>query len=471
MRKSLLGTGVVAFCIWSLAVHGDETCLSPFMAKITGQEQFVYIWTLGMEGVGDESDKLVTVDVDPNSSTYGTVVHTVSVGGRHEAHHMDFTDDRFFLWAAGLDTNQIFIFDVHTDPGKPRIVKTITDFRKATGGLVGPHTPYALPGRMLVTALSNDQDFGGRTGIAEYTNDGKYVATHWNPVDGNLRGAVKSGQFADGFGYDVKAVPHKNVLISSSFTGWNNYMMDLGKLLEDENAMKQFGNTVVIWNLHTRQPKKILDVPGAPLELRCSWGPGTYCFTTTALTARIWLIYEDEQGEWQAKAVGTVGNPDEVPLPVDIKLTSDSRILWVNTFNEGMSRAYDVSDPFNPKEIYAHKHGKDGDQINMHSLSWDGTRVYVTTSLLSMWDKRNAGQYLKGYGWDGKQLSHRFTVDFIKEGLGRPHQPRFGARQLYDVAASKDQRDGTSGKETAVAARPSASVAALAQGGGSPEPQ
>ena len=24
----------------------DETCLSPYMAKITGQEDFVYVWTL-----------------------------------------------------------------------------------------------------------------------------------------------------------------------------------------------------------------------------------------------------------------------------------------------------------------------------------------------------------------------------------------------------------------------------------------
>ena len=33
--------------------HADETCMSPYMAKIVGQEDFVYIWTLGLEGVGD----------------------------------------------------------------------------------------------------------------------------------------------------------------------------------------------------------------------------------------------------------------------------------------------------------------------------------------------------------------------------------------------------------------------------------
>jgi methanethiol oxidase len=59
----------------------------PYMAKITGQEDFLYVWTLGEEGVGDESDKLVTVDVRPGSKTYGKVIHSLSVGGRHEAHH------------------------------------------------------------------------------------------------------------------------------------------------------------------------------------------------------------------------------------------------------------------------------------------------------------------------------------------------------------------------------------------------
>ena len=71
----------------SITASADETCMSPYMAKIVGQEDFVYVWTLGMEGLGDEQDKLVTVDVNPQSENYGKVVHTLSVGGRNEAHH------------------------------------------------------------------------------------------------------------------------------------------------------------------------------------------------------------------------------------------------------------------------------------------------------------------------------------------------------------------------------------------------
>src|SRR5512138_2592358 len=143
----------------------DETCNSPYMANlIKGQEDFVYVWTLGVEGLGDGQDKLVTVDVNPASKTYGKVVSSVSVGERGEAHHMGFTDDRRHLWAGGLASNNIFVFDVASDPAKPKLVKTISSLGEKSGWL-GPHTFYAMPGRMLVGNLSNVKDKGGVTGM------------------------------------------------------------------------------------------------------------------------------------------------------------------------------------------------------------------------------------------------------------------------------------------------------------------
>ncbi|MGJ0515969.1 MAG: selenium-binding protein SBP56-related protein [Methylomicrobium sp.] len=417
----------------SRSALADETCQSPYMAKIVGQEDFVYVWTLGAEGVGDEQDKLVTVDVNPKSPNYGKVVSTLSVGGRNEAHHSGFTDDRQFLWAASLDTSKMFIFDVHTDPAKPKLVKTITDFVAKSGGVVGPHSTYALPGRIIITGLSNNKDHGGRTGLVEYTNDGEYITTHWTPTDSDLQGAVKSGKYADGYGYDVRVLPRRNLMLSSSFTGWSNYMMDFGKMLNDPEAMKRFGNTVVQWNLHSKQPKKVFDVPGAPLEIRCAWGENhNYCFTSTALTSKIWLIFEDDKGEWQAKEVADVGDPSKVPLPVDISISSDDKMLWVNTFMDGKTRLFDISDPHKPKQVYEQKIGA---QVNMVSSSWDGKRIYFTSSLLANWDKKGADneQFLKGYAWDGKQLTQKFAIDFTKEKLGRAHQMVFNAYSLYSA--------------------------------------
>jgi selenium-binding protein 1 len=400
------------------------------MAKITGQEDYVYVWTLGVQGLGDGSDKLVTVDVRPGSSSYGKVVASTSVGGRHEAHHGGLTDDRRHLWVSGLDTSKIFVFDVAGDPGKPKLVKTIDDFEKASGGVVGPHGAYALPGRMLISGLSNNKDHGGRTALVEYTNEGKHIATHWMPTTENPQGA-KVASVADGYGYHARVLPRKNVMLSTSFTGWSNYMMDFGKMLQDEEAMKRFGQTAVLWDFHARTPKKVFHVPGAPLEVRWAWGPhNNYAFTTTALTSQLWLIYEDEAGEWQAKAVADIGDPSKIPLPVDISLSADDSMLWIDSFMDGTVRAFDVSDPHHPKQVYEKVIGK---QLNMVSQSWDGKRLYFTSSLLANWDKKGDDneQFLKAYDWDGKELKHRFSIDFNEQGLGRPHIMRFGAKSLY----------------------------------------
>lgn len=418
------------------AAVADETCQSPYMAKITSQEDFLYVWTLGEPGVGDESDKLVTVDVRPGSSTYGKVIASLSVGGRHEAHHAGLTEDRRYLWAGGLDTSKIFIFDVHTDAAKPRLHTTISDFVARSGGVVGPHTFYALPGRMLISGLSNDKDHGGRTGLVEYSNSGEYIATHWMPTDKDPRGATIEA-VADGMGYDVRVLPRRNVMFTTSFAGWSNYMMDFGTLLQDAEAMKRFGRTVVVWDLHSRTPRQVLDVPGSPLELRVAWGSEhNYAFTASALTSKIWLIHEQEPGRWEATEVGDIGDPSKVPMPVAISLSADDRSLWVDTFMDGTVRLYDVSDPFKPKLAYEKVIGS---QLNMVSQSWDGERLYFTSSVLSNWDKKGDEdeQFLKAYTWNGTELEHRFTVDFYKENLGRAHLMRFGAYSLYGPPPEK----------------------------------
>jgi methanethiol oxidase len=408
----------------------DETCQSPYMTPIEGQEEFIYVWTLGMDGVGDESDKLVTLDVRPGSETYGKVISTFSVGGQHEAHHSGLSDDRRTLWAGTLDDSQIYLFDIATDPAKPQLRRTITDFVEATGGATGPHTVYALPGRVLITATSNNRDHGGRSALVEYTNEGDYISTHWIPTPEDMRGATGK-EFADGYNYDVRALPRKNVMLTSSWTGWSNYMRDQNEVVSDPEAMKRWGHSMTVWNLHTRQPLKVLDVPGAPLEIRWALKEDhNYAFTHASLTSKLWLIFEDDNGEWQAKEVADIGDPGTPTFPGSIVITNDDKYLWSQGIADGITRLFDISDPHHPKEIYTKKIGS---QINMGSSSWDGSRMYYSSSALSKWDRSDetAEQFVRGFDWDGKELSQTFSVDFIAEGLGRAHQMRFGAHSLY----------------------------------------
>jgi selenium-binding protein 1 len=398
----------------------DETCNSPYVTKlIKGQEDYVYVWTLGVEGLGDGFDKLVTIDVNPKSKSYGKVLGSVAVGTRGEAHHMGFTDDRRFLWAGGLAEPTIYVFDIATDPAKPVLAKTIRDMADKTGYL-GPHTYYALPGRMLVQALSNTKDKGGVTGMAVYNNQGEYVASYPMPTEGG----------GDGYGYDLAVNPKKNVLLTSSFTGYANYMRPLGDLVKDAEAMKKFGNTMVVWDLKAMKPRKVLSVPGAPLEIRWSLNAkDNWAITAAALTSKLWLVRPDAKGEWQAKEVGTIGEPAKIPLPVDISITRDGKGLWVNTFMDGLTRYFDLSNPEAPKQTYAKATGK---QINMISQSWDGKRLYITSSLLANWDKGGADneQFLRAFTWNGKELTPAFEVDFTREQLGRAHHMKLGSRSL-----------------------------------------
>ena len=424
-RASSLAASVIAvitFFAASLA-YGDETCNSPYISKlIKGQEDYVYVWTLGVEGLGDGSDKLVTVDVNPNSKNFGKVIHKVGVKSRNEAHHMGFTDDRRHLWAGGLAGSEIHVFDIAANPARPKLVKTIGDFARRTG-YIGPHTYYALPGRMLVQALSNEKDKGGITGMALYNNKGDFITSYRMPTDGG----------GDGYGYDLAVNAKKNVLLTSSFTGYVNYMRPIGELINDKEAMKHFGNTMVLWNLKTMKPQKIFNVPGAPLEIRWSLNPGdNWAVTATALTSKIWLVKQDAAGEWQAKDVATIGEPAKIPLPVDISITRDGKGLWVNTFMDGKTRYFDLSNPEAPQQTYEKQTGK---QVNMISQSWDGKRVYITSSLLANWDKGGADneQFLRGFRWDGKELAQLFEVDFTKEKLGRAHHMKLGSKGMHSA--------------------------------------
>src|SRR5689334_22504437 len=299
LRVALAAAVLVAPLAGPGPAAADETCNSPYIAKlIKGQEDFVYVWALGVEGVGDGSDKLVTIDVNPKSRTYGKVLGSVSVGTRGEAHHMGLTDDRRYIWAGGLAEPSIYVFDIGKDPARPALVKTIKDMADKTGYL-GPHTYYAMPGRMLVQALSNTKDKGGVTGMALYNNKGDFISSYAMPTDNG----------GDGYGYDLAVNPKRNVLLTSSFTGYDNYMRPLGDLVKDAEAMKKFGNTMVAWDLKAMKPKKVFAVPGAPLEIR--WSPGNWAITAAALTSKLWLVKEDK-GEWQAKEVGTIGDPAKI---------------------------------------------------------------------------------------------------------------------------------------------------------------
>ena len=148
------------------ALHGQAASRARRTTSTSGRS--------ASKGMGDGSDKLVTIDVNPKSKQYGKVIHKiVSVGPAA----------RRITWASpttgatcgpgGLDDSKIFVFDMHADPAKPKLTKTITDLVAKTG-FVGPHTFYALPGRMLVQACRTPRTTAGATGAGDVQQQGRH---------------------------------------------------------------------------------------------------------------------------------------------------------------------------------------------------------------------------------------------------------------------------------------------------------
>src|SRR5262249_30582170 len=149
-----------------------ETCLSPFVKRLDKPEKYLYVFCVDADS--KDNDFLIVVDVQPESDKFGQVIHQLDLGSAgNETHHFGFTDDRTHIWGCSLFSSRLFIIDVASDPVKPKLVKTLDDVTKPTG-MTGPHSPYALPGRMLLSFLS-DKDGNLPAGLAEFTNDGKFV--------------------------------------------------------------------------------------------------------------------------------------------------------------------------------------------------------------------------------------------------------------------------------------------------------
>jgi len=97
---------------------------------------------------------------------------------------------------------------------------------------------------------------------------------------------------------------------------------------------------------------------------------------------------------------------------------------------DGKVRVFDISDPRAPKQVYERVIGA---QVNMVSQSWDGKRLYFTSSLLANWDGtgHDDEQFLKAFTWDGVELQPTFELDFLAAELGRPHLMRFGQEGFW----------------------------------------
>jgi selenium-binding protein 1 len=382
-----------ALLVWNAAQA--ETCLSPFVKHLDRPEKYLYVFCVDADA--KDNDFLAVIDVDAKSATYGQILHQLDLGSSgNETHHFGFTDDRTHIWGCSLFSNRVFLIDVASDPARPRLVKTLDSSEQT--GLTGPHSPYALPGRMLISYLGG-KDGGLPAGLAEFDNDGKFIRKFDLPKDAP-------------YGYDVAINPRLNRMVTSSFTPPENYRKPLAKM-----DLKHFGDKLLVWDFRARKVLATLTTGPSPLECRWSRREGAnhgYC--NCALENTIWVWEGDDKGSYSARKLCETGK-----LPADLSQSPDGRFLFVSCFMSDEVQQWDVSDLKNPRLVSTIK---PGDQPNMLHLTGDGKRMYTTNSLLSTMDRSNDfWVQLIRVSRDGMTLDPKFKVDLtkFKTGPARGH--------------------------------------------------
>jgi selenium-binding protein 1 len=355
-------------------------------------ESLLYVWTSDADQ--NDPDFLAVIDVDPKSPSYGTIIATAPTGSpANEAHHFGYTVNADRIFAGGLFSNRLFIYDVATDPKHPKLLKTIPDLT-ATTGYSGPHTFYAVPGGVMIAMLGG-KDGGAPGALVKLDNDG------------NLLQALPAPDFM----YDVGVKPELNLIVTSSWAHPHAVM-------HGPTPMDQVGDVVVAWNFTTGKVLQVEHLDKAPLEVRWLHGAAARGgFINCAFGNSIW--------HWQVGPDGKLAFTRVIKLadgaiPADMRISYDNRFLFVSLFGAGAVEQYDVTDPLHPKLVSRVAIP----QAQMMKLTPDDKRLYVSNSLLSNLDGKVPYRVrLIAVTATGMTLDPKFDVDFdhLATGQGRPH--------------------------------------------------
>ena len=438
---------------------GHECCgpgyASPEEAMKAEPEKILYTVAL-YDGTGiQEPDYLATIDVDPASPTYSTVIQRTpmpNVGD--ELHHFgwnacsschsDESKSRRFLIVPGNTSSRIHILDTE-DERAPTLYKVIEPEEiKAKTNLSAPHTVHCLADGNVMISMLGDRDGNGPGGFLLLDEDFN-IAGRWEHQAGAMR-----------FNYDYWYQPRHNVMVSSEWGAPATYSKGFNP---DDVAAGKYGHQVHFWDWTTHDIVQTVDLGEhglIPLEVRFHHNPdSTHGFVGAALSSTMWH-WQKANGNWKTEQILAVppveveGWPFPVPsLITDLLVSMDDRYLYFSNWLHGDIRQYDISDPAHPRLTgqvwlggvigkateFRGQRLQGGPQ--MLQLSLDGKRLYVTSSLYSVWDNQfypdmaRAGSYLMQIDCDtvngGMALNERFFVDFGKEPAGpaRAHEMRY----------------------------------------------
>ena len=180
-RRSATFSGLVglALVLAALIPASAETCLSPFVERLDRPEKVLYVFCVDADA--KDNDDFLAVDrrwVGSNRRPTAPIVNQLDLGSSgNETHHFGLL--RRTARTSGVAACSPARFSSSTWPKLIRRSRSWSRFSKTCReehGLSGPHSPYALPGRMMISFLAG-KDGGLPAGLAEFTNEGKYIRT------------------------------------------------------------------------------------------------------------------------------------------------------------------------------------------------------------------------------------------------------------------------------------------------------
>ncbi len=438
---------------------------SPRMAMKAEPETLAYV--AAFDPARKVPDHLAVVDVDPKSSTYGQIVHTLSMPNvGDELHHFGWNAcssclcpnaphphaERRYLVVPGLKSSRIHIVDTKPDARQPTIAKVVEPAEVAErAGYSRPHTVHCGPEGIYVAALGNAE--GEAPG-------GVFLMDH---ETFDVRGRWEMDRGPQQLSYDVWWHLGHDTLVTSE---WGTPDTFENGLVPEILLGAKYGRRLHFWDLHKRKHLQTIDFGDKyqlVFELRPAHDPTkAYGFVNTVLcledlSSAIWVWHRDGD-KWAVTKVIDIpaepADPDTLPpmlkgfgavppLVTDIDLSMDDRFLYVSCWGTGDLLQFDVSDPFKPKQTgkvriggivarASHPGAKNG-TLNggpqMVEISRDGRRVYFTNSLYGVIDEQF---YPEGIdGWmvkldakpdGGIAFDEKFFVEWPKSH--RPHQVR-----------------------------------------------
>ncbi len=439
--------------------NGNDQCCgpgyaSPAEAMNADPERVLHTVAL-YTGTGvEQPDYLATVDVDPESSTYSTVIARTEMPQLgDELHHSgwnacsschgDASKERKYLILPGVRTSNLNIVDT-SDDRNPTLHRVVSgEDIKAKTDLSGPHTVHCL-GSDIIISMLGDAAGNGPGGFLHLDENFEIVGRWEQDITGM------------NFNYDFWYQPRHNMMVSSEWAAPNTFMP--GFDLEDVGAGK-YGHSIHFWDFENRTIEQTVDLGEEgmiPLEVRFHHDPdSTHGFVAATLSSNVFHWHRNGDGIQVEKVIDipTVDVEDfPVPMPsliTDILISMDDRYLYFSNWLHGDLRQYDISDPSEPKltgqvwigGLLGRAPEVNGVEVHgapqMIQLSLDGERLYVTTSLFSTWDNqfypgmKDKGAQMYVVDCDtangGMTINPDFVVDFGNEpnGPSRCHEMRY----------------------------------------------